>query len=527
MCRIVVAICLLALVIPFAVPTSAAEPDRYGYTLLTSDKQRAAYRVLADGIGNMSETIDLSSIGITEADLDIVSDMVLSDYPEYFWYSGAYYLTVGEVVISFTPATRANGSDELVKGYGISGIVVNKNTPELVAAQNAFQNAVNTALAQIPAGASDYQKTEILHDYLAGVVSYQFNADDQTAYGALVMGTAVCAGYTRAYQLLLNRAGIRSWYVSGQSYSPHGQLVAHAWNLVWLDGCCYYTDVTWDDQGERLFHHYLNLSLEQMQTGHFTNNPVPASCGHTAYTYFKMNAAPGKGICDMNGSESGADIAKYFALRSLSGDQAVYTCNIHYHGSAFDQWMANQISGIVEELGLVENVGYSYSHLGMEYQVTLTGTAKDPSSGTPEPLPPAGGGEETPQPNTPPAGSHPSDQPSQQPVPTPSQPAQQPAPTPSQPAQQPEQQPTEQTTPPTQPATQDTTQPTTDTEPTGTHPTDNAPSSPSTDPTTASKPSEPALDKEEEPTSPVIPIVVSVVVLAGGATVFILIKKKR
>ena len=197
---------------------------------------------------------------------------------------------------------------------------------DISAAKKSINEVIAQAKAKIPAGASDYQKSEILHDFVDERTEYAMGTDNQTAYGSLVLGEAVCAGYARAYQLLLQAVGIRCWYVSGHSYDPNGQLIAHAWNLVFLDGKCCYTDVTWDDHRPANFHHYLNLSLEQISVDHFPRSVdingdgvgdgtmLPSNCGHNTYTYFKKHSEKGKGICDMTGKESGAQIAEYFVL---------------------------------------------------------------------------------------------------------------------------------------------------------------------------------------------------------------------
>lgn len=56
----------------------------------------------------------------------------------------------------------------------------------------------------------------------------------------LINGTGVCQGYTMAYRLLLNRAGVTSSWVQSDS-------LRHVWSLVQLDGAWYHIDVTWDD----------------------------------------------------------------------------------------------------------------------------------------------------------------------------------------------------------------------------------------------------------------------------------------
>ena len=52
------------------------------------------------------------------------------------------------------------------------------------------------------------------------------------------IGESVCEGYSKAYTMLLAKAGIESYLVSGNN---------HMWNLVKIDGEYYQTDVTWDD----------------------------------------------------------------------------------------------------------------------------------------------------------------------------------------------------------------------------------------------------------------------------------------
>ena len=52
-----------------------------------------------------------------------------------------------------------------------------------------------------------------------------------TAYGCLVEGRAVCAGYAKAFKLLLGRCGISCYYVVGEAGGGK-----HGWNCVELDG---------------------------------------------------------------------------------------------------------------------------------------------------------------------------------------------------------------------------------------------------------------------------------------------------
>ena len=61
------------------------------------------------------------------------------------------------------------------------------------------------------------------------------------AEGALLKGTAVCSGYAKAYEAMLDAAGIPNETITGYAGGYH------AWNLVQVDGQWYHVDTTWDD----------------------------------------------------------------------------------------------------------------------------------------------------------------------------------------------------------------------------------------------------------------------------------------
>ncbi len=94
----------------------------------------------------------------------------------------------------------------------------------------------------------------ILHDWLIYNTYYDYTysrPDRGEASGVLLNGTGVCDGYSKAYILLLSKAGIEALRVTGYVYSSHGTIEPHAWNLVQLDGKWYQVDVTWDDPTDK------------------------------------------------------------------------------------------------------------------------------------------------------------------------------------------------------------------------------------------------------------------------------------
>ena len=96
---------------------------------------------------------------------------------------------------------------------------------------------------------SDLEKVRMIHDYIIDNAYYAVNSTHSnvyTAYGALIEGKAVCAGYSKAFQHIAHKAGLETIYVSGIANNGGGY-ESHAWNKVKLDGDWYNIDVTWDD----------------------------------------------------------------------------------------------------------------------------------------------------------------------------------------------------------------------------------------------------------------------------------------
>ncbi len=133
---------------------------------------------------------------------------------------------------------------------------------EVAAFEAAVERVVDTVL---PYGASRMQAALLFHDYLAVNVAYDYDnymagtvpPVSYTAYGALVLGKAVCQGYTQAYRALLEYCGIPSAYVSSDEMD-------HGWAMIQLGENWYHVDVTWDDPTPdapgRVRHRYFLLS---------------------------------------------------------------------------------------------------------------------------------------------------------------------------------------------------------------------------------------------------------------------------
>ncbi len=143
---------------------------------------------------------------------------------------------------------------------------------------------------------TDYEKELALHDALVKRVNYYTFKDikeipisKHTAYEALIKGSAVCDGIAKAYQLLLEKAGIESIMVTGKI----GE-VAHAWNIVKIDDEYYHVDPTSDtieiENKKQVMHRYFNLSDKELKKTHALDKEFKiVACEGTKYNYYTYN----------------------------------------------------------------------------------------------------------------------------------------------------------------------------------------------------------------------------------------------
>ena len=116
---------------------------------------------------------------------------------------------------------------------------------------------------------NDYEKVKYVNDFIVQntVYSSDTTSTPHSAYTALAEGKAVCQGYALLAQKMLTKLGLSSLYVVGEAGG-----IAHAWNLVQVDGKWYHLDTTWDDptpdRGKGVRYQYFLLSDQQLAQDH-------------------------------------------------------------------------------------------------------------------------------------------------------------------------------------------------------------------------------------------------------------------
>lgn len=99
-------------------------------------------------------------------------------------------------------------------------------------------------ISSLPQESSEYEKVKYFHDSI--ILRCDFSKEgaySNTAYGALVDGSAQCEGYAFAMSYLCDLAGINNYVVKG----TNAEGASHAWNKIFAEGSWYNVDCTWDD----------------------------------------------------------------------------------------------------------------------------------------------------------------------------------------------------------------------------------------------------------------------------------------
>lgn len=295
------------------------------YNTLESESERRVYREILAHCTDFTDKrecvnspnyklgpIVIESISITRRQLAKAVLAVLQDNPSIFWLDEPYSFTIAENKLTLNLYATMTEAE------------YNKKLKQLNA-------VINGILKKMKKGMSEFERELYLHDYLVKNCKYLKNADNSvkepyTLYGALVDQSAVCMGYTAAFQLLLSYVGIKSTAVYGSNTAA-----GHIWNAVKIEGEWYYTDVTWDDTGDFFMYDNFNITTKQLKKTHklvpkmtvYTDeelfdkdgtiknvNLIIPECTATKYNYYKYKGSVLKNISDNNLSEDLAHAAK-------------------------------------------------------------------------------------------------------------------------------------------------------------------------------------------------------------------------
>lgn len=339
----------------------ASEEDsaRFGEQYLIDNHSNCleAYKRIVAGIDARSDEIVISYDGegydITVDEINMVFNIVKEDYPEFFWLGngfGYYYYN------------KEGDTNEYVSIIEPDYLFYTEE--EVKAAYAEFAAEVNLILSSVK-GTTPYEQELWLHDYLIKTNDYvSYSKHAHNAYGAIIEGEAVCEGYTRAFQLLLNKLGIENYTVTGSDQTGANPQVNHIWNMVKLEDEWYQVDVTWDDMGNDdngIYYSYFNITTDTMTKDHtIVGNVVDVPiCSGTTYNYYNQNT---QYVFNADSSLNRIAFANNIASQiNAQGFARIYAVN--------DSTASLNLWNIYQEISstVAEQLGFMSWHMGCYY----------------------------------------------------------------------------------------------------------------------------------------------------------------
>jgi len=206
-------------------------PDVFFFNQLDA-QQQVIYQELRDGILRSDRQIQIETDDANEV-YDIFK-RVLFDHPEFFWVTNngeadVFHWSDGSAYTVFEPEYVHTGEAK----------------EEM---QAEIDEAVEEFLASVDPELAEYELVRLVYEYIISTTEYNLEStDNQNVYSVFVNRESVCAGFSKAAQLLLSRLGIFATYVVGDAYVPgvSSEPIPHAWNLVRVYGEYYFLDATW------------------------------------------------------------------------------------------------------------------------------------------------------------------------------------------------------------------------------------------------------------------------------------------
>ena len=235
-----------------------------GYDVL-NDAQKSLYRKIkaaahafytgtaaAEGVSYGSDeeklpcfaTVSNTDSSLSNEDTVKVISMFRNDNPMYFFVGNTYLYSMDydfETEENYVSAVYIACVEEYTSGTARQ------------AERRALETQITAAREQVEAQDTAWAKARAANDWLCNSLTYAYDAsgapDDSMASHSIVGAfderycAAVCEGYAKAFQLLMNAAGVSNAYIIGL-----GNGGGHAWNMAQMDdGYYYYFDVTWND----------------------------------------------------------------------------------------------------------------------------------------------------------------------------------------------------------------------------------------------------------------------------------------
>ncbi len=219
------------------VSTTASYPidnfQKHMISGLTADQLTVLNQIL-EGIENFETDISIKSDVFKKDDLDSLKSL--------FVLVKIACLENSSVASTYKYA----GNSEYITAVKLT---YTKTKQKAASETNQLNQKVDSVLKGITSDMNEFERVEYLHDAVNKLCVYgeSSTGNQDSAFGCLVEGKAICEGYAKAFLLLCNKAGIDSTIVTGTAVSDSGESASHMWNMIMVGGAWYHIDLTWDD----------------------------------------------------------------------------------------------------------------------------------------------------------------------------------------------------------------------------------------------------------------------------------------
>lgn len=306
---------------------------------LPDERWHGFYKAAEAAIRSFAPNVRYLKLSSEAKDYLTALTYIYSDHPEYFYmnvYGCRYFFTDTEVIVYFS------------YDFGVE-----EASRRLAALNAAADRIIAECFPEGIENTSELRREKKIFDWITYNVTYdhasleKYRKDTSvlgeawTAYGTLVLRTAVCQGIANAFKLLCDRAGIPSLVVCGMAGERH------AWNIVRIDQRFYQVDCTWalkynmDFSAPYQRYQYLNLPDVVMKRNHTPDDDFLPQCASLRYNPFKM-----RGECCGNDEELYQTIRDHL----VRGEKRFAIMNLHLCPEG--DLLASMMKCLVQETGI-------------------------------------------------------------------------------------------------------------------------------------------------------------------------------
>ncbi|MBQ4644617.1 MAG: hypothetical protein IJB72_02530 [Clostridia bacterium] len=253
--------------------------NTYYYYNQLNDSDKEIYLTLYSSFMRFDDAVTTPA---EESSLKDLFKAVLYDNPHIFWIEHDFEYVLNENSVKFIPHYRYNETESKT-------------------ISNQLESKIDHIIDIADDYATDFEKELFIHDYICENTIYDETIDGNTIYDVLINGKAVCEGYAKTVQILLDKLDIDNYLIVGDS-EFEGELGPHMWNVVTIDNHNYHLDATWNDNDKEndINYFYFNISDDEIKEDHFNLSPTDNFCVSDKANYFVQNESYVKEFSSFN-----------------------------------------------------------------------------------------------------------------------------------------------------------------------------------------------------------------------------------